>query len=178
MPRRPSAAADRRSLAGAFGVSWRRARGERGAAAVEFALVLPAFAFLLFGMLDFGRALNYWMTETHLATTGARYAAVDKKPDPSPGVSLQQGIYNQIVTPELKSGGSVSGPTGSAQVCVSFPNGNAPADKELGDPVKVEVKSNFRFMALLGLASVPLTGEATMRLEKASTATAGCFSGP
>jgi Flp pilus assembly protein TadG len=145
----------------------RSPREERGAAAVEFALVLPLFALLLFAMLDFGRALNYWMTETHLATSGARFAAVDKKPQA--GVTLERGIYNQIITPELKTGGTVSGPTSGAQVCITFLSGPGGTTKAVGDPVKIEVKSNFRFLALLGLATVPLTGEATMRLEQAVT---------
>jgi Flp pilus assembly protein TadG len=55
--------------------------GESGAVLVEFVLVLPLLLVLLFGMLDFGKAFNYWIDETHLANEGARFAAVNKNPD-------------------------------------------------------------------------------------------------
>jgi Flp pilus assembly pilin Flp len=142
-------------------------RDERGAAMVEFALVLPLLAILLFGMIDFGRAFNYWIDQTHLANEAARWSVVDWAPPG--GVSIESYVHNQIVTPELKTGGSVSGPTTGATVCVSFP-GKTLATAAVGDPVKVAVASDFRFLALLGLAQVNLKGEATMRLEAKPTA--------
>ena len=59
----------------------RAVRNEDGAALVEFVLVLPLLLLLLIGMLDLGKAFNYWIDETHLANEGARYAAVNKNPD-------------------------------------------------------------------------------------------------
>jgi TadE-like protein len=53
----------------------------RGTALVEMALVLPVLLLLLFGMLDFGKALNAWIDETHLANEAARIAAVSYCPD-------------------------------------------------------------------------------------------------
>ena len=50
---------------------------------MEFALVLPLLLLLVFGMLDFGKAYNYWNDATHLTAEGARYAAVNRKPDPA-----------------------------------------------------------------------------------------------
>jgi Flp pilus assembly protein TadG len=47
-------------------------RNEAGAALVEFVLVLPLLLVLLLGMLDLGKAFNYWIDETHLAHEGAR----------------------------------------------------------------------------------------------------------
>ena len=49
---------------------------ERGAAAVEFALLLPVLLLLVFGIIDFGRALNAQITLTQAAREGARLAAV------------------------------------------------------------------------------------------------------
>jgi Flp pilus assembly protein TadG len=168
MPRQRSSAAGRRSSESAFVVFWRRALGERGAAAVEFALVLPLLALLVFGMLDFGRALNYWIDQTHLANEAARWAVVDR--NPGPDGTLEQSLFNQIITPELKNGGTSSGPTsGTTSLCLTFP-GKTLATAVVGDPVKVSVKTSFRFMSLMGLASKTLQGEATMRLEKAPTA--------
>jgi Flp pilus assembly protein TadG len=49
---------------------------ERGAAAVEFALLLPLLLLLVFGIVDFGRALNAQITLTQAAREGARLAAL------------------------------------------------------------------------------------------------------
>ncbi|MEV4642317.1 TadE/TadG family type IV pilus assembly protein [Actinoplanes sp. NPDC049548] len=52
------------------------APGDDGAAAVELALVLPLLLLLLFGIIDFGRALNAQITLTEAAREGARAAAL------------------------------------------------------------------------------------------------------
>lgn len=49
---------------------------DRGQALVEFALVSVLLFTLLFGGLDFGRALNAWAVVTHASREGARVAAV------------------------------------------------------------------------------------------------------
>lgn len=49
---------------------------DRGAAAVEFALLLPVLLLLVFGIIDFGRALNAQVTLTQAAREGARMAAL------------------------------------------------------------------------------------------------------
>jgi Flp pilus assembly protein TadG len=54
----------------------RPTRGERGAAAVEFALVLPLLVALVFGLIDFGRAYNQQITLTQLAREGARLVSL------------------------------------------------------------------------------------------------------
>ena len=87
----------------------RAIRGERGAALVEFTLVLPLLLLLLLGMLEFGRVFNYWIDETHLANVAARFAAVDR--NPGPGGTLQESVQGQADTGELKNGGTASVPT-------------------------------------------------------------------
>jgi Flp pilus assembly protein TadG len=148
-----------------------RARSEKGVALVEFALLLPILALLLFGMLDFGKAFNYWIDETHLANEGARWAAVNK--NPSTSGTLQQYIRSQATTTELRDGGtsSISGPL---SVCITYPSGTA----NEGDPVKVTVQTTYNWMGLIAdrisVASSTITGSATMRLERDSTIAAGC----
>jgi Flp pilus assembly protein TadG len=53
-------------------------RRDRGAAAVEFALLLPLLLLLVFGIIDFGRALNAQITLTQAAREGARLEALGK----------------------------------------------------------------------------------------------------
>jgi Flp pilus assembly protein TadG len=140
-----------------------RLREERGVAMVEFALVLPLLALLIMGIIDFGRALNYWIDETHLANEGARWAAVSHWPSSG---SLQDYIKSQIETPELKNGtGSVSK---AAQVCIT------PGAK-VGDPVTVTVTAKYHWLKIIGISTdSTLTGSATMRMEALPTYSAGC----
>ncbi len=56
--------------------SSRRGARDRGAAAVEFALVFPLLLLIVFGIIDFGRALNAQITLTQAAREGARLDAV------------------------------------------------------------------------------------------------------
>jgi len=51
-------------------------RDDRGAAAVEFALVLPVLVLLLFGIIEFGLVFDAQLTITHAAREGARVASV------------------------------------------------------------------------------------------------------
>ena len=61
----------------------RNAPRDRGAAAVEFALLLPMLLLLVFGIIDFGRALNAQITLTQAAREGARLDALGQ---PNPNV--------------------------------------------------------------------------------------------
>jgi hypothetical protein len=51
-------------------------RHDAGAAAVEFALVLPLLLLLVCGIVDFGRALNVQLTLSAAAREGARWEAL------------------------------------------------------------------------------------------------------
>jgi Flp pilus assembly protein TadG len=53
-----------------------RARSERGAAAVEFALVTPVLLVLLFGILGYGYMLSFRQAMSQAAAEGARAAGV------------------------------------------------------------------------------------------------------
>jgi Flp pilus assembly protein TadG len=149
-----------------------RARSEDGVALVEFALLLPVLALLLFAMLDFGKAFNYWIDETHLANEGARWAVVNK--NPSSSGTLQEYIRDQATTPELKNGGtsSVASPL---QTCIEFPSGTS----NVGDPVKVTVQTTYRWLGIvsekIGVTETIIAGASTMRLEAPPTNyAAGC----
>lgn len=53
-----------------------RLLGERGAAAVEFALVAPVLILLLLGIFEFGRAFHTQTALSAAAREGARYMAI------------------------------------------------------------------------------------------------------
>lgn len=54
---------------------------ERGAAAVEFALLVPILIMLILGIMEFGRAYNVQASLTNAAREGARSMAISKNPD-------------------------------------------------------------------------------------------------
>jgi hypothetical protein len=55
----------------------------------------------------------------------------------------------------------------SVQVEVCYPDTDpcTPPD-EIGDPVRVRLETPFTFVPLLGIGTITLRGEATMRLEQ------------
>ncbi len=53
-------------------VTWRPARRERGAAAVEFALVVPLLLTLVFGIISYGYLLSFRQSLSQAAAEGAR----------------------------------------------------------------------------------------------------------
>ncbi|MHB1523003.1 MAG: TadE/TadG family type IV pilus assembly protein [Candidatus Dormibacteria bacterium] len=55
-------------------------RGSRGQSAVEFALVAPLLFLLIFGIVDFGRAMFYQNEITNAAREGARIAILASNP--------------------------------------------------------------------------------------------------
>jgi Flp pilus assembly protein TadG len=122
-------------------------RDERGTALVEFALIAPLLFLLLFGIIDFGRALDYYNQVTQLAGQGARAAAVNRNPDGTAitgGSSLQSQLVNTYTAqPQLKNGETV---------CITQ------VPTKVGDPVTVKVSYNFQFLPLIGAAANALGG--------------------
>lgn len=55
-----------------------RQQPEGGVALVEFAMVLPLLLVLVFGIIDFGRAFQTWITLTNAAREGARLGTVSQ----------------------------------------------------------------------------------------------------
>ena len=56
--------------------TWRRLRQQRGAVAVEFALIMPVLLLILVGTLEFGRVWSQLQVFQGAAREGARCAAV------------------------------------------------------------------------------------------------------
>lgn len=117
---------------------------ERGAAAVEFALVLPILVLILFGVIEFGGAYHAQLMVTGAAREAARDMAVggDAAAAASRAVDAAVGI-----------------PAGDLDVAV------APAACAPGIDVTVTVSYDRPFLTGLFGASVELTGVATRRCQ-------------
>jgi TadE-like protein len=128
---------------------------ERGQALVELALVLPVLLMLVFGIVQFGLALNSANDETHLANEVARYAAVNERPT---NLSLAEWGRSQASSKELSG----------EKVCISFPQNKATnTSGQIGDPVEVVVSGAIEWLPVLKIktASTSVSGKAVMRLE-------------
>ena len=100
---------------------------EEGVAAVEFALILPVLALMLFGILEFGRVWSQYQVFQGAAREGARCAAV------------QATEFSDCeIQPAIESAAEPYDPNGDAAVEIG--GGNAPAgctDADQGKDVQV-----------------------------------------
>ncbi len=99
-------------------------RGDRGAALLEFALIIPVLMMVLVGMFSGGLAYNQKLDLSHAAKEGARYGATLPSTQTfSSGYATPNtwayGVRQYVVD---KSGGSLT----SAQVCVALVEGATP----------------------------------------------------
>jgi Flp pilus assembly pilin Flp len=117
-------------------------KAERGAAAVEFALILPILILLLFGIVEFSRGFNAYLSVTHAAREGARLASIGK---------FERSIVEKRAYPLKPSDGlQVIGPI--------YPDGT-----RRGSPVEIEVIYPFRL-------SIPLFGKRTITISSKAVA--------
>ena len=92
-------------------------RGERGAIAVEFAIILPVLILLILGGMDLGHRYYIQYLTSNASREGARYAAKYRLPttDPTSGeisdyVKLPAGLnYNSFGLDTLTVSGSYAG---------------------------------------------------------------------
>jgi Flp pilus assembly protein TadG len=163
----------RRRGCAALELARRLRREESGVALAELTLVLPLLLLLLFGMIDFGKAINYWIDETHLANEGARWAAVNKNPGALNYPDFQHYLLDQADTFEQK--GTVVGTqrtpnTATVNVCYyRASDGSLTTTPAVGDTVEVLVRYDYRWLRGLPFGGAnPTTtigGKAAMRIE-------------
>ena len=74
----------------------------RGQSLVEFALVLPLFVLLLFGILDFGRAVLAYNSISNAAREGARTAIVNQRVSDIQGRAVDQATGVQLASTDVR----------------------------------------------------------------------------
>jgi Flp pilus assembly protein TadG len=133
-------------------------RDQRGVAVVEFALVAIPLFLIVFGILDFGRALQYYNDLTQIAGQGARAGAVNQNPNGGVATSAFQNQLACEATPgELRSSVHIN----ITQTPVSP-----------GDPVQVQASFQFNFFPYLTqYVGMTLTATQTERYESGQAPT-------
>ena len=111
------------------------ARSESGQAVVEFALVAPVFLLLLFGMIEFARALNAYLVLSNVAREGARSAVV-----------ADAAITRDSVESLIRSGIGSGWLDGDAAVVTL-----TGLDGAAGTASRVEIRYPYRLLLLTGL---------------------------
>jgi Flp pilus assembly pilin Flp len=142
-------------------------RHESGQAVVEFAIVVPLIAAVVLILVDFGKAMSYWLDLTSVANEGARLAAVDR-------LGSAGDLTPRLKSSELRSGGTRSMPAAATpQVCVV-------GTGRVGDAVRVEITSGYHWVSfpdwvpIVGGGIWNIKGSATMRLEQPTTKWSAC----
>ena len=125
-------------------------RGVRGNAVIEFALILPIFLLVVFGITEFGRA---WFTVNVLATAsreGVRLAVVT-----APDVAAVTARVQQVLD---------AANIDATSITVTGPN---PADPSRRVTVTVETDFTVLSAHVLGdfAGTIPLRAETSMRHE-------------
>lgn len=119
----------------------RRLRDDRGAAAVELALVLPILVVLLFGMVEFSLAYNTLTSLNHAAREGVRELAVTR--DGAKALTAAAGALDTVSASKVQF---------TASTCTD------------GLPATVTATYSFDVqIPLFPKATIPLTGRGVMR---------------
>jgi len=135
---------------------------QKGQALVEFALILPILVLLVFGMVEFGRAMYIKNMLNNAARAGARTAVVTPELEKDIPYSLATRGTDAIQQTIFDGLQYVDNSTATARVLV---NGSNPKATN-GDIVTVSVTCNFDSVVpnLIKIANT-LTGAASMRYE-------------
>jgi Flp pilus assembly protein TadG len=131
----------------------KKLRTEKGAAAVEFALVVPILLLLLLGIVEFGRIYNAQMQLTAASRDGARVMSIN-------GIPSQAVADAKAAT--IASAGALHPDISSDQIAVSV----SPSSTGVcapGSTATVTVTYPIQFLSGLFGSSLTLTGKGVMQ---------------
>ncbi len=140
------------------------ANKSRGQAAVEFALAMPALLLIVFGIVDFGRAVWAYNSVAYLARDGARYGTV-----PSHGTSAIQTYAAGRCTTMLTDTCGFTAPPAANAAAISVTRGTCGSTAA---PVVITVSFEFQAATpmianLWGGGTLPLQATSQMYVEAA-----------
>ena len=123
---------------------FRDRHGERGAAAVEFALILPVLILLVMGLIEYSRVFNIQISLSNAAREGARTMAIHN----DAGLAETAAIAAAPSINPAITGGQI---------------GIIPGDCAADDTVEVTIDYDVALMTGFFGATIPLTGTGVMR---------------
>lgn len=96
---------------------------ERGAAAVEFALVLPVLLLLVMGIIEFGHAYNAQLTLTQAAREGVRVMAISNNPATARAATKNAAasLYPSLTDANVAVSPAACTPGNKATVIITYP---------------------------------------------------------
>ncbi|WP_161487119.1 TadE/TadG family type IV pilus assembly protein [Neobacillus mesonae] len=92
-------------------------KSENGQSLVEFALILPVLAMLLFGIVDFGRIFHAYLTIDHAGREAARAASVGKSKDEAEQIGKNAGSSINLTNVTVTAASSGK----NATVVITYP---------------------------------------------------------
>ena len=139
-------------------------RGERGAAVVEFALVLPILMLFVFMFIDAARGFYTINSLVSSVREGARYASAQNLTCPVPTTAQQNAVKDRVIRSAVLFGGAQ---VTRAMVEVEMLPAGGPCES-----VRVRIRDYpFRTLTpinrVLATDSIPITREAEFRWERA-----------
>jgi len=139
----------------------RRRRDERGASAVEFALILPIFLMLLFGIIDFGYMINRGSMLNNAARDAAREASLN-------ATKVQVEQVARAATAQVGDTSNVFITVTCKKPAAAGNCANYDADKATGGTAVVTIKYQHNMLTPVGMffpGGFDLTRTAEMRIE-------------
>ncbi len=126
-------------------------KNEEGASALEFALLLPVLLLIIGGIIQFGFIFFQYLTITHAAREGARWASLE---------STEAFTVSRIIA----ASSGLNPPLTSADITINPPN---PTIGDQGNPVTVTIvyQSPILLPFVLSGPTVSLRSSATQRIE-------------
>ena len=158
-------------------------RAEKGNTLIEYALTLIVFLLMMFGIVDFSRALYAYHFVSSAARQATRWAAVNGQTcaddgscngtaPMNNGTALASDIQNYVanITPpgidptKVTTTPTWTAPTGSPDICtVAVAGLGGPYPKYPGCTVEVEVQYKFNFVApIISAATVTMSSTSEM----------------
>ncbi|MBM2821788.1 MAG: hypothetical protein HW413_534 [Thermoleophilia bacterium] len=151
----------------------RRRDRESGQAMVEFAIILFPLLILVAGIIQFGIGLNFWLDQQRIANQGARWAVVNAWPGCARTAAAGSCTGANALDAYLTQQALSQGLRNSVVVSICYPDdGDALTTiGRVGTPVRVSLQTPFTFVPIVGLGTITLRADATMRLEQTTDPT-------
>ena len=134
-------------------------KNQNGVAAVEFAILLPLLAVILFGTLDFALLFYNKQVLTNASRELARYAIVADNAENDPDFATQiADIKNFCDTRLINLGGNSNNLTDDPEVLTDTPSANYIT-------ATITYEYDHLFSGITGFGNTTLTGQTVMRME-------------